>query len=92
MWRETRKTVSVFLLIGLAFWTAKGTRACTTILIGKAATSDGSVLMATSCDGNIMGRVHVVPAKKYPKGHELRMFYDSPAPSTWQEQAELASC
>jgi dipeptidase len=64
---------------------ADGTRACTTILAGKAATTDGSVLMATSCDGNMMGLVYVVPAKEYPKGTAVPMFYDFPAPSTWEE-------
>jgi dipeptidase len=68
--------------------TANDAHACTTILAGRAATTDGSVLMATSCDGNIMGRVHVIPAKEYPKDARVRMFYDFPAPATWKEQME----
>jgi len=67
---------------------ADRTHACTTILVAKAATTDGSVLMATSCDGNVMGRVYVVPAKRYPEGMKVRMFYDFPAPSTWQEHLD----
>lgn len=63
----------------------EGVHACTTILVGKTATVDGSVLMATSCDGNIMGRVYVLPAKEYPKDAQVRMFYDFPAPLTWEE-------
>jgi len=66
----------------------EGTHSCTTILVGKAATMDGSVLMATSCDGNIMGHVYVLPAKEYPKDAKVRMFYDFPAPSTWEEHEE----
>jgi dipeptidase len=57
---------------------------CTTVLVGKAASADGSVLMATSCDGNMMGRVHVLPAQVYPPDTQVQMFYDFPAPSTWE--------
>jgi dipeptidase len=62
--------------------------ACTTVLVGKGATADGSVLMATSCDGNVMGRIYVLPAKEYPKGASVPMFYDFPAPSTWQQHLD----
>jgi dipeptidase len=44
--------------------------------------------MATSCDGNIMGRVYVAPAKEFPTGAPVRMFYDFPAPSTWAKHLE----
>ncbi len=63
-------------------------RGCTTILVGRSATTDGSVLMATSCDGGIMGRVYVLPAREYPPGTKIAMFYDFPAPSTWQEHLD----
>jgi dipeptidase len=64
--------------------------ACTTILVGPAATEDGSVLMATSCDGGIMGRVYVLPAAEHPQGTTVPMFYEFPAPSTWQEHLDRA--
>ncbi len=78
----------VLILLGSLAMTVEGVHACTTILVGRAATKDGSVLMATSCDGNIMGRVYVQPAKEYPEGTEVRMFYDFPAPTTWQEHLD----
>lgn len=62
--------------------------ACTTVLVGRAASTDGSVLMGTSCDGNIMGRVYVMPARSYPPGTRIPMYYDWPAPATWEEHGE----
>ena len=79
-----------FLLLGSLALTATRAHACTTILVGRAASADGSVLMGTSCDGNVMGRVYVLPAKEYPQGAEVRMFYDFPAPSTWEKHREKA--
>ena len=64
----------------------EGVESCTTILAGKGATVDGSVLMGTSCDGNIMGRVHVLEARD--RGGDVRMYYDAPVPSTWQAHLE----
>ena len=66
----------------------EGVQSCTTILAGKAATVDGSVLMATSCDGNMMGRVYALPAKVYAKDSKVEMFYDFPAPSTWKAHGD----
>jgi len=63
----------------------KGVESCTTILVGKLATVDGSVLMATSCDGSVMGRAHVMPAEEYSKDASVRMFFDFPSPSTLEE-------
>jgi dipeptidase len=90
MWMRTGKSALVLLLLGSLAWAVGGAYACTTILVGKSATADGSVLMATSCDGGIMGRVYVVPAKEYPKGTQVQMVYDFPAPSTWEKQLDLA--
>ena len=78
---------TLLLCLSLAL-TTECARACTTTLVGKAATADGSVLMATSCDGDIMGLVYVEPAREYPKGTEVRMYYDFPAPSTWNEHLD----
>jgi len=82
------KFASILLPVGTLPLSVEGTHACTTVLAGKAATVDGSVLMATSCDGNIMGRVYVFPAKEYPKDAKVRMFYDFPASSTWEEHED----
>ncbi len=79
------------LLAGWLALAAGSAHACTTVLVGKAATVDGSVLMATSCDGGIMGRVYVSPAAEYPPGNTVPMYYDFPAPSTWQEHLDRAA-
>ena len=39
--------------------------------------------MATSCDGNVMGRVYVAPAGEHPG--QVRRYFDAPAPATWPE-------
>jgi dipeptidase len=80
--------IAVHFLVALVASVGGGAQACTTILVGRAATADGSVLMATSCDGGIMGRVYVLPAAEYPQGTSVPMFYDFPAPSTWQEHVD----
>jgi dipeptidase len=86
--KASSRIAVVQLLVGSLVLAAGTVRACTTILAGKAATADGSVLLATSCDGDVMGRLHVVPAREYPPGAEVRMFYDFPVPSTWQEHLD----
>jgi len=77
-----------FVLIGFV-GTLAGTfsevRACSTILVGKKATSDGSVLMSHSCDGDIMGLIYIMPAKKYPSGTRLPMYWNIPRPKTHRE-------
>ena len=86
---DARKFALVLFIICSLPLTASHTRGCTTILAGKAASVDGSVLMATSCDGNIMGRVYVMPAREYSKDTRVRMFFDFPAPSTCKEHLQL---
>lgn len=68
---------------------ARNVQACSTILAGKAATVDGSVLMATSCDGNMMGRVYTQPATTCPGGTGVPMFFDFPAPQTCEDVENL---
>ncbi|MDY0169822.1 MAG: C69 family dipeptidase [Thermoguttaceae bacterium] len=81
----------LLLLAGVLVFPPQTLDACTTVLVGKGATADGSVLMATSCDGGIMGRVYVMPAKEYPPGSTVPMFFDFPAPATWEKHVEELS-
>jgi len=85
------RCTTFLLLIGCTIWTlASRACACTTVMMGRQATADGSVLMASSCDGDIMGLIQVVPAREYPPGTKLPMYWNVPRPKTQAEyQANL---
>jgi dipeptidase len=85
-----KRIVLSSLLLGMTGLTLPRVTACSTILAGWQATADGSVLMSHSCDGDVMGLVYVMPAKSYPPGTRLPMFWNVPRPSTYGEyQANL---
>jgi dipeptidase len=64
--------------------------ACSTILAGRQATGDGSVLMSHSCDGDVMGLVYVMPARSYSPGTRLPMYWNVPRPTIYEDyQANL---
>jgi len=58
---------------------------CSTILTARGATTDGAVMMSHSCDGDVMGLVYVMPARAYPLGTRLPMYWNVPRPSTYAE-------
>lgn len=76
--------VLVFLL-GIVVWFGQGATACTTLMAGKAATEDGSVLMSSSCDGDVMGLIYIMPAREYPEGTKLPMYRNLPRPNNYEE-------
>ncbi len=48
---------------------------CTSIMVGRKATTDGSVITAHSCDGNYRTWVNMVPPQKHPKGTVNKIYY-----------------
>ncbi len=48
--------------------------ACTSIMAGRLATTDGSVITAHSCDGNYRTWVRINPPQKYPKGAKAKIY------------------
>ncbi len=48
---------------------------CTSIMVGRKATTDGSVITAHSCDGNYRTWVNIVPHQKHPKGTKNQIYY-----------------
>ncbi len=80
-----RSIIILASILGIGICIAQKATACTTLLVGKAATDDGSVLMSSSCDGDIMGLIYVMPEREYPEGTELPMYWNVPRPTTHQE-------
>ena len=81
----TKPGVFLLLTCSVLCTMASWARACTTVLVGRQAAADGSILMASSCDGDVMGLIHVVPAQEYPVGTRLPMYWNLPRPTTYRE-------
>jgi len=83
----TRARHAMLLLPALcALWAmASRASACTTVMVGRQATTDGSVLMASSCDGDVMGLIYVMPAQEYPPDTRVPMHWNVPRPKTYRE-------
>jgi len=81
---RTGRLVSLAIL-AVACPAARPAAACTTILVGRRATADGSVLLASSCDGDVMGLLYVMPAQSYAPGTKLPMYWNVPRPKTYRE-------
>lgn len=84
------QAATLLLTLWVALEAARPVDACTTVMVGRRATEDGSVLMASSCDGDVMGVIYVMPARTYPPDTTLPMYWNVPRPKTYQEyQANL---
>jgi len=84
------QAVTLLLTLYVASQSTRPVDACTTVMVGKRATEDGSVLMASSCDGDVMGLIYVMPARTYPPDTKLPMYCNVPRPKTYREyQANL---
>ena len=85
--RSTRaaQTLALLLAFAIVAGVAAPLAACTTLMVGKLATADGSVLVASSCDGDVMGLIYVMPAATYPPGTKLPMYWNLPRPKTYEE-------
>ncbi|MEB2363634.1 MAG: C69 family dipeptidase [Bryobacteraceae bacterium] len=78
--------VRIFLALAAAAailaWRAA---ACTTVMVGRNATTDGSVLVGSSCDGDIMGVMYVIPAETRPPSTVIPMYRNMPRPRNHAE-------
>ena len=78
--------LTVLLLFVLTYChQAQPACACSTLLVGRQASSDRSVLIASSCDGDVMGLIYAMPAQTYPPETTLPMFWNVPRPNTYAE-------
>ena len=70
----SQRIILASLVLGLTLLGLVGELgACTTIMAGRQATADGSVLMSSSCDGDQMGHLYLVPARQYPPDQRVPM-------------------
>jgi dipeptidase len=76
--------ISIFLIAGL--WMAQlacaqfipvpeDQASCTSIMVGKKATTDGSVITCHSCDGNYRTWVNIIPHRTYDQGAMRKVYW-----------------
>lgn len=61
-------TISLILLLITALIISSSALACTDILVGKEATTDGSVITSHTADGRYDSRIQIIPAQDHKKG------------------------
>ncbi|MEA4884495.1 MAG: C69 family dipeptidase [Clostridia bacterium] len=67
LFRKGMAPLVLALAVLLAAWTVPSF-ACTSILVGKNASVDGSVMTTHTCDGRYEFQIKLVPAKDWPEG------------------------
>jgi len=68
-----RKLIFTTLILVLAGVVAL---ACTSIIVGKDASVDGSVMVTHTCDGSYDSRVQVIPGQTFPEGAMAPVYED----------------
>ncbi len=81
----TGYAMTLVLIACFAWGVVRHLDACTTMMVGRRATQNGSVLMASSCDGDVMGLIYVMPAQTYPPDTKLPMYWNLPRPKNYEE-------
>lgn len=77
-----KKVFTLVILIGVLFFYGNSDQAldegerdsCTSIMVGKLATSDGSVITSHTCDYDYRTWFDIVPAKKYKKKDKAKIY------------------
>ncbi len=52
-----------------------GPDSCTSIMVGRLATADGSVITCHTCDGNYRNWLNIVPHRTHPKGATNKIYW-----------------
>jgi len=77
---KTKLMVIIFLLFVFLLsansdlWEKDGFDSCTSIMVGKLASTDGSVITSHTCDANYRTWVDIVPAKKHNNGEKCKIY------------------
>lgn len=79
------RTMILWLATCVVVAVAERATGCTTLMVGRQATEDGAVLMSSSCDGDLMGLIYVMPGREYAPDTKLPMYWNVPRPTTYQE-------
>jgi dipeptidase len=67
-------TTGVFS-VGRTYVETEGPDSCTSIQVGRLATTDGSVITCHTCDGNYRNWLNIVPHKTHPKGAMNKIYW-----------------
>jgi len=83
-----------FMILGLAFGHKKDDdnefrESCTSIMVGKKASADGSVITSHTCDGRYRTWMNIEPARKHKKGDETCILQGRPFTESADEVAAL---
>ncbi|MDR3266822.1 MAG: C69 family dipeptidase, partial [Tannerella sp.] len=82
-----------FTILGLAFgWNDNNEEfreSCTSIMVGKKASADGSVITSHTCDGRYRTWMNIEPARKHKKGDETCILQGRPFTESADETAAL---
>jgi dipeptidase len=65
---KSRKLLVLSLVVALVMMVSVSAFACTSIMVGKNASADGSVMTAHTCDGNYDARIRIIPGQTWEPG------------------------